>query len=59
MSKSARLPMRKQDVARYLNMTPESLSRNLASLQRDGLLELQHDNFALPDIAQAKAITAL
>ncbi len=59
VSQSARLPMRKQDVARYLNMTPETLSRNLAALQRDGLLKMQHDSFALPDMAQARAITLL
>lgn len=53
------LPMRKQDIARYLHITPETLSRNLASLRQAGLLELRKDIFALPDPPRARAITRL
>lgn len=35
-----RLPMPKNQVAAYLGTTPETLSRRLAALERDGLVEL-------------------
>ena len=50
-----RLPMRKQDVARYLHLTPETFSRNLAQLKRDGLLLIHKSEFVLPDIERARA----
>ena len=53
------LPMRKQDIARYLHMTPETFSRNLAQLRRDGLLHLDNDRFVLPDAARARQMTQL
>lgn len=53
------LPMKKQDIARYLGMTPETLSRNLLHLRRSGLLQLQHDRFVLPDTQRARAMTQL
>ncbi len=48
------LPMRKQDIARYLNVTPETLSRNLARLKRDGLLQVRNDHFRVPDAERAR-----
>lgn len=48
------LPMQKQDIAHYLHMTPETLSRNLATLRRRGLLLLEQDGFVLPDPARAR-----
>lgn len=53
------LPMRKQDIARYLHMTPETFSRNLAQLRRDGLLQFDNDRFVLPDTARARQMTQL
>lgn len=53
------LPMRKQDIAYYLHMTPETLSRNLAQLRRAGLLQVRHDRFSLPDTDRARSITQL
>ena len=53
------LPMKKQDIARYLQMTPETLSRNLAHLRRNGLLSLKHDSFTLPDMQRARQVTQL
>lgn len=50
--------MRKQDIAHYLRMTPETFSRNLAALRRDGLLELQKNHFVFPD-RLAHAITQI
>ena len=53
------LPMKKQDIASYLHMTPETLSRNLAQLRREGLLHLHDNRFTLPDTTRARAITGL
>jgi CRP/FNR family transcriptional regulator len=53
------LPMRKQDIARYLHMTPETLSRNLGRLRRDGLLQFDNDRFFLPDATRARQVTQL
>ena len=56
---TVRIPMRKQDIAHYLRMTPETFSRNLAALRRDGLLELQKNHFVFPDRGLAHAITQI
>lgn len=53
------LPMRKQDIAHYLRMTPETFSRNLAILRRKGLLHIDQGRFLLPDTSRAKALTRL
>lgn len=51
------VPMRKQDIARYLHLTPETLSRGLAQLKRDGLLFVSKDRFMLPDTNRARRAT--
>jgi CRP/FNR family transcriptional regulator len=53
------LPMQKQDIARYLHITPETLSRNLAQLRREGLLQLEQDRFVVPDAPRARRLTQL
>jgi CRP/FNR family transcriptional regulator len=53
------LPMRKQDIAHYLNITPETLSRNLSVLRRKRLLFITHSRYALPNVEQARQITQL
>ncbi len=53
------LPMKKQDIARYLHITPETLSRNLAQLRREGLLQLEQDRFVVPDAPRARQLTQL
>lgn len=53
------LPMQKQDIARYLHMTPETLSRNLARLRGQGLLQVEQDRFVLPDAVQARRLTEI
>ena len=53
------LPMRKQDIAHYLRMTPETFSRNLAVLRRRGLLQIDQDRFFLPDTSRARELTRL
>lgn len=44
-----RLPLAKKDVASYLGTTPESFSRALAKLQRDGLVAVAGDLVELRD----------
>lgn len=56
---SCALPMRKQDIARYLHITPETLSRNLAQLRRQGLLLIDQDRFIVPDTSRATHLTQL
>ena len=51
------LPMRKQDIAHYLNITPETLSRNLSVLRRKRLLFITHSRYALPNLEQARQLT--
>lgn len=53
------LPMKKQDIARYLQIAPETLSRHLGQLQNQGLLKLQQDRFVLPDTPRARRLTQL
>lgn len=50
------LPMRKQDIARYLNLTPETLSRNLARLRREGLLQVRNNYFTIPNAERARSL---
>ena len=52
------LPMKKQDIAHYLHITPETLSRNLAVLRKSGLLLIDNDRFTLPDPARARQMTS-
>jgi CRP/FNR family transcriptional regulator len=53
------LPMHKQDIARYLNMTPETLSRNLLVLRRKHLLLISRTHYSVPDVSYARRVTQL
>ena len=53
------LPMHKQDIARYLNMTPETLSRNLSTLRRKRSLFISKTHYTVPDVAYVRTITSL
>lgn len=55
----SRLPMKKQDIAMYLQMSPETLSRNLTKLRERGLLLTDDDWFDIPDPDRARRMTAL
>lgn len=46
-----RLPWPKKDVASWLATTPESFSRALARLQRQGLIDVDGDTITVPDAA--------
>lgn len=50
-------PMKKQDIARYLNITPETLSRSLGRLRKHNLLQMEGTGFNLPDVEQARRLT--
>lgn len=54
---SSLLPMRKQDIARYLHITPETLSRNLGQLRRQDLLVVEKHRFRLPNKVLARELT--
>jgi CRP/FNR family transcriptional regulator len=48
---TARLPFRQEELARLLHLTPESLSRALAKLRQDGLVErLGPGRFRIPSL---------
>ncbi|MCB1786373.1 MAG: Crp/Fnr family transcriptional regulator [Chromatiaceae bacterium] len=57
--KAISLPMKKQDIARYLHITPETLSRSLAQLREEGLLELDRERYQLPDRDRALRATQI
>lgn len=53
------MPMKKQDIARYLHITPETLSRVLADLRKQDLLHINRSRFQLPNPARAQQLTQL
>lgn len=55
----AALPLKKQDIARYLHIAPETLSRSLAELRKQNLLLVEQDYFVLPDPGMAQQLTQL
>jgi CRP/FNR family transcriptional regulator len=54
-----RMPMTKQDIAMYLHMSPETLSRTLGDLRNEGTLRVSGTTFVLTDIRQARQRTRL
>ena len=50
------LPMGRQDIADYLGLTIETVSRTLTKLERDGLIEIVPGGVYLPDPARAEAL---
>jgi CRP/FNR family transcriptional regulator len=53
------LPIKKQDIARYLHIAPETLSRSLADLRKQNLLLIGRGHFVLPDPGHAEQLTQL
>jgi CRP-like cAMP-binding protein len=51
--------MPKQDIATYLQMSPETLSRTIGELRAAGLLTVEGDRFSLPDVQRARVRTRL
>lgn len=52
------LPVSRRDLARYLGLAPETLSRTLTSFQTHGLIELNNREVAIVDRAGLKAMAA-
>jgi CRP/FNR family transcriptional regulator len=52
------LPMGRQDIADYLGLTIEMVSRTLTKLERDGVIEILPGGIRLKNPARAKAIAA-
>lgn len=53
------LPMHKQDIARYLDMSPETLSRSLSTLRHQQLLFVSKTHYTVPDVAHVRSMAAL
>lgn len=53
------LPMRKTDIANYLGLAPESLSRALNALEEDGMIVNETKTIYLLDLQQAKAMSMI
>ncbi len=52
------LPMSRQDIADYLGLTIETVSRTLTKLERDGVIEIIPGSVCLLDPARAEALAA-
>jgi CRP/FNR family transcriptional regulator len=58
-SEPVRIPMTKHDIAMYLQMSPETLSRALGELRDNGALRVTGSAFVLTDVRQARQRTRL
>jgi CRP/FNR family transcriptional regulator, anaerobic regulatory protein len=52
------LPMSRQDIADFLGLTIETVSRTLTKLERDGVIEIMPGSVSLLDPARAEALAA-
>jgi CRP/FNR family transcriptional regulator, anaerobic regulatory protein len=57
-SKMVPLPMSRQDIADYLGLTIETVSRTFTKLDRDGVIEIMPGSVCLLDPARAEALAA-
>ena len=53
------LPMRKTDIANYLGLAPESLSRALHALEQEGMIVNHTKNIYLSDIKKAQSLSMI
>jgi CRP/FNR family transcriptional regulator len=52
------LPMSRQDIADYLGLTIETVSRTFTKFERDGVIEIVHGGIRILDPARAEALAA-
>lgn len=52
------LPMSRQDIADYLGLTIETVSRTFTKLERNGVIEIIHGGISLLDPARVEALAA-
>ena len=57
-SKTVPLPMSRQDIADYLGLTIETVSRTFTKLERDGVIDILPGSVCLLDPARAEAMAA-
>jgi CRP/FNR family transcriptional regulator len=57
-SKTVPLPMSRQDIADFLGLTIETVSRTFTKLERDGVIEIMPGSVCLLDSARAEALAA-
>jgi CRP/FNR family transcriptional regulator len=57
-SKTVALPMSRQDIADFLGLTIETVSRTFTKLERDGVIEIMPGSVCLLDPARAEAMAA-
>lgn len=57
-TKTVSLPMSRQDIADYLGLTIETVSRTFTKLERDGVIEILPGGVCLLDPARAEALAA-
>jgi len=57
-TKTVPLPMSRQDIADYLGLTIETVSRTFTKLDRDGVIEIMPGSVSLLDPARAEALAA-
>jgi len=57
-TKTIYLPMSRQDIADYLGLTVETVSRTLTRLERDGVIAIVPGGVRLMDIGQAETLAA-
>jgi CRP/FNR family transcriptional regulator len=53
------LPMRKTDIANYLGLAPESLSRALHALEKEGMIVNQSKHIYVSDIKKAQSMSMI
>lgn len=58
LSDTVPLPMSRQDIADYLGLTIETVSRTFTKLERHGVIEILHGGISLLDPARVEALAA-